>query len=147
MKSFTRAGCALLCAVHASAWSQPTPAEPSASVPRQIYQSPLTGMRPLAQAKVQPWRQTNDTVLQRGGWKAYAEEAQAPEGEAPPMVVTPQAAATPAPAGHVHGAAPVTSSGPATAAPAPGAPASSPKGSHHRHHHQMMKGKMMGGQP
>jgi hypothetical protein len=56
------------------------------------YRSALEGLQGFADEKAVPWKQANDTVHQRGGWKAYAKEA----SEAGP---TPDASA-----GHAHGA-------------------------------------------
>jgi hypothetical protein len=50
------------------------------------HRSALDGYRPFAQEDVQPWKQTNDTVREAGGWKAYAREiagAQKPPAGAP----------------------------------------------------------------
>jgi hypothetical protein len=38
------------------------------------HRSALEDYRPFAQEEVQPWKQTNDTVREAGGWKAYARE-------------------------------------------------------------------------
>ena len=37
--------------------------------------TPLEGFQGFADEKAVPWKQANDTVHQRGGWKAYAKEA------------------------------------------------------------------------
>jgi len=39
------------------------------------YRSAFEGYRPFTDDKPIPWKQANETVRQRGGWKAYAEEA------------------------------------------------------------------------
>jgi hypothetical protein len=39
------------------------------------YRSALEGFQGFADEKAVPWKQANDTVHQRGGWKAYAKEA------------------------------------------------------------------------
>ena len=39
------------------------------------YRSALEGFQSFADEKAVPWKQANDTVHQRGGWKAYAKEA------------------------------------------------------------------------
>ena len=36
--------------------------------------SAFDGYRPFGQEEVQPWKQTNDTVREVGGWRAYARE-------------------------------------------------------------------------
>ncbi len=57
------------------------PAAAARRVPAPAYRSSFETYRPFADEKVLPWRQTNDTVGERGGWRAYAREAQ--EGAAP----------------------------------------------------------------
>ena len=39
------------------------------------YKSAMEGYRPFTDDKPIPWKEANETVRQRGGWKAYAEEA------------------------------------------------------------------------
>ena len=79
------------------------PADPRAAVPTWVYQSPLSRYQAFTEAQVAPWRDTNEQVRQRGGWRAYAREAQAPESaaSAPPLATStpPPAASTPSPAG------------------------------------------------
>ena len=67
------------------------PADPKAAVPPLVYRSSLSRYQAFTEPDVAPWRQTNELVRQRGGWRAYAREAQEP---AMPTVTTP--AATPA---------------------------------------------------
>jgi len=43
------------------------------------YRSAFEGYRGYSDQAVGSWRQTNDTVRQIGGWRAYARESQAPE--------------------------------------------------------------------
>ena len=52
------------------------------------HRSAFEGYRPFGQEEVQPWRQTNDTVRDAGGWRAYAREMHSPE------MPTPEAPAT-----------------------------------------------------
>ncbi|RZI68256.1 MAG: hypothetical protein EOP13_25960 [Pseudomonas sp.] len=59
-----------------------TPEAPSdAPGPAQVaptalsYRSALEGFQGFTDEKAVPWQQANDTVHQRGGWKAYAKEA------------------------------------------------------------------------
>ncbi|MGR4867841.1 hypothetical protein ACIPRI_03110 [Variovorax sp. LARHSF232] len=55
----------------------PGPAEP----PALPYRSAFEGYRPFQQDdKAVDWKQANDTVNQRGGWRAYAKEATAEGG-------------------------------------------------------------------
>ena len=54
------------------------PADPAAAVPAALYRSPFAGYRSFSEPAVSPWRQTNEQVRQRGGWRAYAREASEP---------------------------------------------------------------------
>lgn len=65
-----------------AAVAQPAPApapraeEAAAHAPPTLsYKSALEGYRPFTDDKPIPWKEANETVRQRGGWKAYAEEA------------------------------------------------------------------------
>ncbi len=86
-------GC-LLCsaALTANAQSpgQSSPAAPAGLVPAAAttssapalpFGSALAGYQPFAETKVQPWRDTNDTVGRVGGWRAYSREARAPQAD------------------------------------------------------------------
>lgn len=42
------------------------------------YRSAFDGYRHFAEEEVQPWKQTNDTVREIGGWRAYAREMREP---------------------------------------------------------------------
>ena len=79
------------------------PADPRAAVPTWVYQSPLSRYQAFTEAQVAPWRETNEQVRQRGGWRAYAREAQAPASaaSAPPATASapPAMASAPPPAG------------------------------------------------
>lgn len=57
----------------------PPPAGASGSL---AYDSAFDGYRPFEAGEVQDWRQSNDTVRDVGGWRAYARERQA--GPPPP---------------------------------------------------------------
>ena len=49
---------------------------PAQAAPTALsYRSALEGFQGFADEKAVPWKQANDTVHQRGGWKAYAKEA------------------------------------------------------------------------
>jgi hypothetical protein len=69
-------GCALMSGPFAHAQNAPKTAE--ASVAEQSislpYQSPIEGYQRYADSKIEAWRQSNQTVEQIGGWKAYAHE-------------------------------------------------------------------------
>lgn len=79
------------------------PADPKAPAPAVLYVSPLRAYQGFAEPQVAPWRETNDLVRQRGGWRAYAREAR--ESDAPksvaPAASQPAPAAKPASSGHV----------------------------------------------
>ncbi|BEP39393.1 hypothetical protein GmRootV59_57640 (plasmid) [Variovorax sp. V59] len=56
--------------------SVPSADEGAAGAPTALsYRSAFEGYRPFTDDKPIPWKQANETVRQRGGWKAYAEEA------------------------------------------------------------------------
>ena len=55
--------------------TRPDPADPKALHPAASYLSPLRAYQRFAEPPVAPWRETNDLVGQRGGWRAYAREA------------------------------------------------------------------------
>ena len=65
------------------------PADPSAAVPATLYRSPFAGYRVQAAPPVAPWRESNDRVLQRGGWRAYAKQAASADATAPATPATP----------------------------------------------------------
>jgi len=65
-------------------------ADPAPAVPTALsYRSALEGFQGFADEKTVPWKQANDTVHQRGGWKAYAKESS--EAGASPDASTGQA--------------------------------------------------------
>ena len=82
--------------------AQPTP--PAATAPTQPvgagttptlqYSSAFARYRPWTEVGIKPWRANNDTVEQRGGWRAYLKESQASDA----ADVVPSASASPAPA-------------------------------------------------
>ncbi|MEO8058309.1 MAG: hypothetical protein ABI671_08265 [Burkholderiales bacterium] len=84
------------------------PADPKAAVPTSAYQSSLSRYRAFTEPDVAPWRETNELVRQRGGWRAYAREARAPASTATPSPAAPAASqpsakakpGTPGHAGH-----------------------------------------------
>lgn len=68
-------------AVASAAAAQPAPVPapvPAVGVP--AYQSAFEGYQAFADEKPIAWQQANETVRQRGGWKAYAREAQGAGG-------------------------------------------------------------------
>ena len=78
-----------------TAVTRPDPADPKALVPPASYASPLRAYQQFAEPPVAPWRETNDLVGQRGGWRAYAREANGPPGASQPA-----SAPRPAEGGH-----------------------------------------------
>ena len=60
------------------------PADPKAPVPAALYRSPLSAYQAFSEPQVAPWRETNELVRQRGGWRAYAREAREPAAAGPP---------------------------------------------------------------
>ena len=72
--------------------ARPDPADPKARVPSALYVSPLRAYQAFSEPQVAPWRETNELVRLRGGWRAYAREAREPDAAAP--------AAKPASSGH-----------------------------------------------
>jgi hypothetical protein len=73
-----------LAACAAGAQSGPAPAATVATeaAPPLAYRSAMEGYKPFVEEKPVPWKEANETVRQRGGWKAYAKEgAGAAEGK------------------------------------------------------------------
>lgn len=58
------------------------PADAKAPVPAAQYRSPFTGYQAYADTPVAPWRDANELVRQRGGWRTYAREAAEPAAAA-----------------------------------------------------------------
>ena len=88
--------CAVACLVWGSAQAQAAAAaDPAASVPAAIYLSPLRDYQGFADPVPMPWRDLNDRVGQRGGWRAYAREART-DGAAAPAPAASAASAVPA---------------------------------------------------
>lgn len=82
--------------------ARPHPADPKAQVPAALYASPLRAYQGFTEPAVAPWRDTNELVRQRGGWRAYAREAREPDapGAAAPGASQPAPVANPASGGH-----------------------------------------------
>lgn len=74
-----------------SALAQPAPAPAGAPVAAQqqkplpllSYRSAFENYQPYKQDKPVAWKEANDTVHQRGGWRAYAKEGAAETDAAP----------------------------------------------------------------
>lgn len=60
-----------------AAVAQPTapPPAPAAAASAPVFRSAFEGYQAFSNDKPVPWKQANETVNQRGGWKAYAQEA------------------------------------------------------------------------
>ncbi len=86
----------------APASARPDPADPKAQVPTALYVSPLGPYQGFVEPQVAPWRETNELVRQRGGWRAYAREAREPDAPQPAArgASQPAPAAKPASGGH-----------------------------------------------
>ena len=69
--------------------SPPDPASPGASVPPLTYHPVLAGYRALPGDRATSWRQANEQAAAIGGWRAYAREAQRPEGAPSDAVAAP----------------------------------------------------------
>lgn len=98
----------------AGAQSAPPPASP---LP---YRSAFEGYPAFDEQPVAPWKASNDTVARIGGWRAYAQEAQAAQAASGSQ--QPPGAGQPAPA-----AAPAAAAAPTK----PGAPRAASHGHHH----------------
>ncbi len=75
------------------------PADAKAPVPAALYRSPFTGYQAYPDTPVAPWRDSNELVRQRGGWRAYAREAAEPAAAASSAEGAASAPPT-SPAGH-----------------------------------------------
>ena len=85
------------------------PADPKAATPALVYRSSLSRYQAFTEPDVAPWRETNDLVRQRGGWRAYAREAREPASTTTTTTTTTPSPASPAasqPAAIVKPAAP-----------------------------------------
>ena len=79
------------------------PADPKAAIPVSAYRSSLSRYQAFTEPDVAPWRETNELVRQRGGWRAYAREAREPASTTAPLPAAPAASQ---PAGNVKPAMP-----------------------------------------
>ena len=67
------------------------PADPKAVTPALVYRSSLSWYQAFTEPDVAPWRETNELVRQRGGWRAYAREAREPASATAPSPAAPAA--------------------------------------------------------
>ena len=96
-------GLALIAGSIAAVHAQPAaPTRAASSAASDAYRSAFEGYRPFADQALAPWKQTNDTVRDVGGWRAYAREAQsAASASAPAPAPAPAASSASSPhAGH-----------------------------------------------
>lgn len=69
-----------LAALAAGAQTGPAPdTAAAADAPPLFFRSAMEGYKPFVEEKPITWKEANETVHRRGGWRAYAKEA---EGEA-----------------------------------------------------------------
>ena len=85
-----------------TAVTRPDPADPKAPHPPASYSSPLRAYQRFAEQPVAPWRETNELVGQRGGWRAYAREASDPNAAQPAAPGSSQPTSAPKPAAGGH---------------------------------------------
>ena len=85
-----------------TAVTRPDPADPKALVPTAAYSSPLRAYQRFAEPPVAPWRETNELVGQRGGWRTYAREANDPGAAQPAAPGASQPTTSPRPAAGGH---------------------------------------------
>lgn len=81
-----------------------SPAWAAAQATAPAFRSAFESYQPFTDQEVAPWKRSNDTVGEIGGWRAYAREAAAPEvgGAGAPPAAAPAAP----PASKVEPAAP-----------------------------------------
>lgn len=89
-------------ATPAAAPTRVDPADPNAPVPAARYRSPFSGYQAFTETPVAPWRETNDRVRERGGWRTYAREAREPDAATPLAAPASPPAAAPKPAAPGH---------------------------------------------
>ena len=90
-------------AIEPSSVQRADPADPKAATPASAYRSSLSRYQAFTEPDVAPWRETNELVRQRGGWRAYAREAREPASTAAP---SPAASSASQPAASVKPAMP-----------------------------------------
>lgn len=85
-KSYPLTAAVWLACFHVSgAWAQPV---------ELVYQSSFQNYQRYTASAIQPWKQSNDTVKDIGGWRAYAKE------------ITQDPSAQPSSPSHSHGGRP-----------------------------------------
>jgi hypothetical protein len=80
------------------------PGKPSGDQPAYPSDNPsaFAGFKPFGQTAVADWVQVNRRVAEVGGWRAYAQEAQAPAPAQPAQPAASAAEPRPADAHHHH---------------------------------------------
>jgi hypothetical protein len=75
-----------------AAGAQPGPAPTAAEAAAPLsFRSAMEGYKPFADEKLIPWKQANDTVRERGGWRAYASEGAGEADDKPARAANPHA--------------------------------------------------------
>ena len=85
-----------------TAVTRPDPTDPKAPHLPASYSSPLGAYQRFAEPAIAPWRETNELVGQRGGWRAYAREASDPGAAQPAAPGASQPTSSPKPAAGGH---------------------------------------------
>jgi hypothetical protein len=82
-----------LAAIGAGAQTGPAPTTASAAEAAAplSFRSAMEGYKPFAEEKPIPWKQANDTVRERGGWRAYAKEGAGEADDKPAGTADPHA--------------------------------------------------------
>lgn len=63
--------------------AQPHPAEPTAAVKANAYESPLKDYRPWSEPELARWREVNEEVRRLGGHPGHVPQSAPPRGAAP----------------------------------------------------------------
>ncbi len=79
----------LLLSVGTSFASAQTPDTAAPAAVPAPFRSAFEGYQPYTDEKTVNWKQANDQVGRIGGWRAYAKEAQSPQGQGTPAASTP----------------------------------------------------------
>lgn len=78
-----------------AAGAQPGPAPTTAAAAEAAaplsFRSAMEGYKPFTEEKPIPWKQANDTVSERGGWRAYAKEGAGEADDKPAGTADPHA--------------------------------------------------------
>ena len=71
-------------AAGAQTGSAPNTAVATEAAAPLAFRSAMEGYKPFTEEKSIPWKQANETVHQRGGWRAYAKEGAGETRDEPP---------------------------------------------------------------